>query len=206
MWAFDPSVRSVPFDPVVGACCSRATDGLPGADGIVRKERAAARPDARDRFGDRGAPLRKPPRASRAAPHRNLRAREVLSARHSLRARREWAASSTAESSICSSTRGTRASIPTTRRSLPATTSRRTATTTCAIAAARWTPLQAVALTHYDRRTRKAAYAKIERLLSVDNPAVYFWWQRQQEAISVDFHGFAPNPVIESWNAWQWSI
>jgi peptide/nickel transport system substrate-binding protein len=64
---------------------------------------------------------------------------------------------------------------------------------------------QAVALTHYDRATRKAAYAKIERLLATDNPMVFFWWQRQQEAISVDFHGFAPNPVIESWNAWQWS-
>ncbi len=65
---------------------------------------------------------------------------------------------------------------------------------------------QAIALTHYDRATRKRAYATIERLLSIDNPIVYFWWQRQQEAISVDFHGFAPNPVIESWNAWQWTI
>ena len=43
---------------------------------------------------------------------------------------------------------------------------------------------QSVALSHYDRPTRKAAYAEIERLLSVDNPALYFWWQRQQEAIS----------------------
>lgn len=65
---------------------------------------------------------------------------------------------------------------------------------------------QAIALSRYDRPSRKAAYAKIERLLSIDNPAVYFWWQRQQEAISVDFRGFAPNPVVESWNAWQWSI
>ncbi len=65
--------------------------------------------------------------------------------------------------------------------------------------------LQAAALTHYDRRTRKGAYSKIEHLLSIDNPILYFWWQRQQEAISVDFHGFAPNPVTESWNAWQWS-
>jgi len=63
---------------------------------------------------------------------------------------------------------------------------------------------QVSALTHYDRATRKRAYSRIERLLAVDNPIVFFWWQRQQEAISVDFHGFAPNPVIESWNAWQW--
>ena len=65
---------------------------------------------------------------------------------------------------------------------------------------------QEQALSHYDHATRKLAYSKIERLLSIDNPMVFFWWQRQQEAISVDFHGFAPNPVIESWNAWQWSI
>ena len=65
---------------------------------------------------------------------------------------------------------------------------------------------QAAALAHYDLPARKPAYSKIQRLLSRDNPALYFWWQRQQEAISVDFHGFDPNPVIESWNAWQWSI
>lgn len=65
---------------------------------------------------------------------------------------------------------------------------------------------QRQALTNYDRPTRRAAYFKIQQLLARDNPALFFWWQRQQEAISVDFHGFAPNPVTESWNAWQWSI
>jgi peptide/nickel transport system substrate-binding protein len=65
---------------------------------------------------------------------------------------------------------------------------------------------QSIALANYDRATRKRAYSTIEHLLSLDNPTLYFWWQRQQEAISVDFQGFAPNPVIESWNAWQWSI
>jgi peptide/nickel transport system substrate-binding protein len=65
---------------------------------------------------------------------------------------------------------------------------------------------QAGALAHYDRATRKVEYAKIEHLLSVDNPILFFWWQRQQDAISVDFHGFAPNPVLDSWNAWQWRI
>lgn len=65
---------------------------------------------------------------------------------------------------------------------------------------------QAEALGHYDRATRKLAYSKVEHLLSIDNPTLYFWWQRQLEAISVDFHGFAPNPVTESWNAWEWSI
>ncbi len=66
--------------------------------------------------------------------------------------------------------------------------------------------LQRVALTHYDMKTRKAAYSRVQHLLARDNPDIFFWWQRQQEAISVDFKNFAPNPVTESWNAWQWSI
>lgn len=65
---------------------------------------------------------------------------------------------------------------------------------------------QTIALSQYEHPTRKAAYSKIEHLLSVDNPMIFFWWQRQQEALSVDFHGFDPNPVVESWNAWKWSI
>ncbi|MFZ0574204.1 MAG: peptide ABC transporter substrate-binding protein, partial [Candidatus Cybelea sp.] len=45
---------------------------------------------------------------------------------------------------------------------------------------------QEAALSNYDRATRKAAYSKIEHLLAQDNPMLFFWWQRQQEAISVD--------------------
>lgn len=62
------------------------------------------------------------------------------------------------------------------------------------------------ALTHYDMPARKKAYSQIEHLLLRDNPYIFFWWQRQMEAISVDFKGFSPNPATESWNAWQWSI
>ena len=65
---------------------------------------------------------------------------------------------------------------------------------------------QNVALTHYDKPARTAAYFKIQELLARDNPQIFFWWTRQMEPISVDFKGFDPNPVIESWNAWQWSI
>jgi peptide/nickel transport system substrate-binding protein len=65
---------------------------------------------------------------------------------------------------------------------------------------------QQTALSHYDRATRRAAYSTIEHLLARDNPILFFWWQREQEAISVDFHGFDPNPVVESWDAWRWSI
>jgi len=65
---------------------------------------------------------------------------------------------------------------------------------------------QLAALTHYDRASRTAAYFKIQELLARDNPGIYIWWTRQIEPISVDFKGFDPNPVVESWNAWQWSI
>jgi peptide/nickel transport system substrate-binding protein len=65
---------------------------------------------------------------------------------------------------------------------------------------------QTAALTHYDRASRRAAYFRIQELLARDNPQIFFWWTRQVEPVSVDLKGFDPNPVVESWNAWQWSI
>jgi peptide/nickel transport system substrate-binding protein len=65
---------------------------------------------------------------------------------------------------------------------------------------------QHVALTSYDQATRKAAYSRIQHILARDNPYIYLWWTRVLQAISVDFKGFSPNPGTESWNAWQWSI
>lgn len=65
---------------------------------------------------------------------------------------------------------------------------------------------QRSALSHYDRPTRTAAYYQIQDLLVRDNPMIFLYWLRQMEPISVDFHGFDPNPVVESWNAWEWSI
>jgi peptide/nickel transport system substrate-binding protein len=65
---------------------------------------------------------------------------------------------------------------------------------------------QVEALTHYDRPARTVAYFEIQRLLAEYNPEIFFWWRRQMEPVNVDFKGFDPNPVLESWNAWQWSI
>jgi peptide/nickel transport system substrate-binding protein len=65
---------------------------------------------------------------------------------------------------------------------------------------------QKIALTNYDRSARMGAYYEIQDLLVRDNPAIFVYWLRQMEPISVDFRGFDPNPVVESWNAWQWSI
>jgi peptide/nickel transport system substrate-binding protein len=65
---------------------------------------------------------------------------------------------------------------------------------------------QRAALSHYDRPTRKRAYAAIEELLARDAPFVYLWWPRQIEAVNTDLKGFRPNGIVESWNAYQWSI
>jgi peptide/nickel transport system substrate-binding protein len=62
------------------------------------------------------------------------------------------------------------------------------------------------ALEHYDRSARKRAYAVTQRILAREVPEIYFWWYRQMQPISTAFEGFDPNPVTESWNAWQWSI
>jgi peptide/nickel transport system substrate-binding protein len=65
---------------------------------------------------------------------------------------------------------------------------------------------QRAALSHYDRATRKRAYATIERLLARDAPFVYLWWPRQIEAVNTDFGGFRPSGSFPNWNAWEWSI
>lgn len=66
--------------------------------------------------------------------------------------------------------------------------------------------LQTRALSTSNRAARTQAYHGIEALLARDVPIVVFWWQRQQEAVSTRFTGFAPNPTVESWNAWQWDV
>lgn len=65
---------------------------------------------------------------------------------------------------------------------------------------------QKIALENYDRPTRKKAYFRIQELLYRDKPMLFLWYQRFMQPINVAFKGFAPNPAIETWNAWQWSI
>jgi hypothetical protein len=47
---------------------------------------------------------------------------------------------------------------------------------------------------------------KIQQLLARDLPIIYIWFPRQAQPIVPDFKGFAPNPINESWNAYQWEI
>jgi ABC-type transport system substrate-binding protein len=65
---------------------------------------------------------------------------------------------------------------------------------------------QAQALLHYDRPTRKAAYATIEGLLVGDAPLDFLWWFRNVQALNPDLRGFDPNPVVETWDIARWSI
>jgi peptide/nickel transport system substrate-binding protein len=65
---------------------------------------------------------------------------------------------------------------------------------------------QTDALTHYGIAERKAAYDTIEFLATRDQPQINLWWPQQIEPINVDLKHFAPNPVTETWNAYQWEI
>jgi peptide/nickel transport system substrate-binding protein len=65
---------------------------------------------------------------------------------------------------------------------------------------------QAAALASYDQAPRKRAYFTIEELIAKDVPELIIWYSRNPQAANPDFKGFAPNPVNEAWNAYQWEI
>src|SRR5579883_3470746 len=65
---------------------------------------------------------------------------------------------------------------------------------------------QKTALENYDQPARKKAYSLIQHYLYRDKPMLFLWWQRFMQPVNVDFKGFSPNPAIENWNSWQWSI
>jgi peptide/nickel transport system substrate-binding protein len=65
---------------------------------------------------------------------------------------------------------------------------------------------QTQALASYNDTKRKPAYVKIQQLLAADVPYDFLWYPRQLEPINPAFKGFAPNPVNEGWNAWEWEI
>ena len=63
-----------------------------------------------------------------------------------------------------------------------------------------------MALTHYDQATRKAAYAKTQALLARDVPEIFINCCARCTRSTPILRDFDPNPVVEDWNAWQWSI
>ncbi len=62
------------------------------------------------------------------------------------------------------------------------------------------------ALVNFSIPERKAAYAKIESILTREAPLVVLWWPRQIQPVNPDFKNFKPNPVTADWNAYQWDI
>ena len=62
------------------------------------------------------------------------------------------------------------------------------------------------ALSTYDQAKRKVAYARIQQNLALGVPLDFLWWPKQVQAVNPDLHGFDPNPVTETWDAWRWSI
>ena len=65
---------------------------------------------------------------------------------------------------------------------------------------------QEQALSSYDESTRKKAYSTIQKLLARDVPEDFIWYPRQAHPINPAFKGFAPNPVNEAWNAYEWEM
>ncbi len=64
-----------------------------------------------------------------------------------------------------------------------------------------------IALSHYDRPTRKKAYDRIQSILVDELPALTMWFQRRFDVASVDFKGYKPaHAVTTFWNPWEYEI
>jgi ABC-type transport system substrate-binding protein len=61
-------------------------------------------------------------------------------------------------------------------------------------------------LTTFDLALRKRAYARSQQLLARDVPVVFVYWPKNIAAYDERLHGFAPNPVVPTWNAQDWSF
>ena len=71
----------------------------------------------------------------------------------------------------------------------------------CDPAFERWTN---VALTHYDRKTRTAAYAQVERAILAGVPELFVWWPRDLQLRSVDLHGTTEDDSLSA--PYRWTI
>ncbi len=66
---------------------------------------------------------------------------------------------------------------------------------------------ETVAMESYDRATRKAAYARVQRILTAELPFLVLWYQRQLDVINTDFKNYKPAHASSPfWNTWEWSI
>ncbi len=66
--------------------------------------------------------------------------------------------------------------------------------------------LQTIATSSYDRAARRAVYVAIEALLERDLPQIPLWWPHDVHLVSDRLRNFDPNPFVETWDAWRWSL
>ena len=65
---------------------------------------------------------------------------------------------------------------------------------------------ETAALTHFDRATRKRAYALTQQMLLKDAPAAFEYYPRARYAMTPGLQNFSPNGISEGWNAYLWSL
>ncbi len=64
-----------------------------------------------------------------------------------------------------------------------------------------------IALTHYDRATRKKAYADIQARIVDQLPFLTMWFDRRFDVVSVDVKNYKPaHAVTTFWNTWEYAI
>lgn len=69
------------------------------------------------------------------------------------------------------------------------------------------TALSDAAIRTFDRRKRRALYAREEARIHALAPTVFFYWQTAVAAYNDDLHGYRPAEYItDNWNSWEWSI
>ena len=64
-----------------------------------------------------------------------------------------------------------------------------------------------IALTHYDRATRKKAYDDIQARIVDELPFLTMWFDRRFDVVSVDVKNYKPaHTVTTFWNPWEYDI
>lgn len=64
-----------------------------------------------------------------------------------------------------------------------------------------------MALTNYDRPTRKKAYDRIQAILADQVPLIVNWYVRRISVANTDLKNYRPAHAVTSfWNSWEWSI
>jgi len=205
MWAFDPRVRAIPYDPADAARLLRAAGYAPGADGIVRREGVPL--ELVFAYAENSATART------AAVQVQAYLRDVgialdlkgYSAQQMFAGYGAGGIYQTGHFDLAwytmtlgpdpdSASRFTCAAIPPNGQNYSRYCNRE-------VDAA-----EAVGLANFDRATRKRAYAAVQRALVRDVPLVFVGYPKNVDAYNSDLRGFRPNPTTSSWNANEWSI